>query len=79
MNCFDPSQLPVLNALAKEFVMCDNWFSSLSEPTFPKSLLRSRIYIRGLGNLAQIVSVPLQSASIPILDGVSSCLPSTTM
>ena len=35
MKCFDPSQLPVLNTLAKEFAVCDNWFSSLPGPTWP--------------------------------------------
>lgn len=35
MKCFEPSRLPVLNALADEFVVCDNWFSSLPGPTFP--------------------------------------------
>ncbi len=35
MRCFEPSRLPVLNALADEFVVCDNWFSSLPGPTFP--------------------------------------------
>jgi phospholipase C len=35
MKCFDSSQLPVLNALANEFVICDNWFSSMPGPTWP--------------------------------------------
>jgi len=35
MGCFSSSQLPVLNALANEFVVCDNWFSSLPGPTWP--------------------------------------------
>lgn len=35
MECFGPEQLPVLNALAREFVVCDNWFSSLPGPTWP--------------------------------------------
>jgi len=29
MKCYQPSQLPVLNALAQEFVVCDNWYASL--------------------------------------------------
>ncbi len=33
MDCFDEKQLPVLNQLAKEFAVCDNWFSSLPGPT----------------------------------------------
>ncbi|MDQ3822913.1 MAG: hypothetical protein M3321_06705 [Actinomycetota bacterium] len=35
MKCFTPEQLPVLNALATEFAVCDRWFSSLPGPTFP--------------------------------------------
>ncbi len=35
MKCYSPSQLPVLNALAKEFVICDNWYASLPGPTWP--------------------------------------------
>ncbi len=35
MKCFGPEQLPVLNALANEFAVCDNWFSSLPGPTWP--------------------------------------------
>ncbi|HZY38620.1 MAG TPA: alkaline phosphatase family protein [Mucilaginibacter sp.] len=32
---FSQSQLPVLNALAREFAVCDNWFSSMPGPTWP--------------------------------------------
>jgi phospholipase C len=35
MQCFDPSQLPVLVTLAREFALCDNWFSSMPGPTWP--------------------------------------------
>ncbi|HMA70394.1 MAG TPA: alkaline phosphatase family protein [Xanthobacteraceae bacterium] len=35
MKCFSPGQLPVLNALAKDFALCDNWFASMPGPTFP--------------------------------------------
>ncbi len=35
MKCYDPGQLPVLTALAKEFAVCDNWYSSLPGPTWP--------------------------------------------
>src|SRR5262249_52215824 len=32
MKCFAPDKLPVLNALAHEFVVCDHWFSSMPGP-----------------------------------------------
>lgn len=35
MQCYGPEQLPVLNKLATEFAVCDNWFSSLPGPTWP--------------------------------------------
>jgi phospholipase C len=35
MYCFSPEQLPVITTLAKEFAVCDRWFSSLPGPTCP--------------------------------------------
>ena len=35
MRSFDPSQLPIITTLAKEFAVCDRWFSSLPGPTWP--------------------------------------------
>jgi phospholipase C len=35
MRCFTPDQVPVLTALAREFVVCDRWFSSMPGPTEP--------------------------------------------
>ena len=32
---FSAAQLPVLNELAREFAVCDNWFSSIPGPTWP--------------------------------------------
>jgi phospholipase C len=38
MNCFRPSDVPVITTLAKEFAVCDRWFSSLPGPTIPNRL-----------------------------------------
>lgn len=38
MKCFLPEQLPVLNALAREFVICDQWHASLPGPTWPNRM-----------------------------------------
>lgn len=38
MKCFAPEQLPVMNRLAREFALCDNWFASIPGPTFPNRL-----------------------------------------
>ncbi|MGZ4959791.1 MAG: alkaline phosphatase family protein [Methylomonas sp.] len=35
MHCFTPDQVPVITALAREFVVCDRWFSSMPGPTEP--------------------------------------------
>lgn len=35
MRCFDPSQLPTLCGLAREYAICDQWFSSVPGPTLP--------------------------------------------
>lgn len=35
MECYAPEQLPIMNTLAREFAVCDNWFSSMPGPTFP--------------------------------------------
>ena len=35
MDCFSPTQLPVINQLAAEFAICDHWHSSLPGPTWP--------------------------------------------
>lgn len=35
MRCFSPRRLPVIATLAREFAICDHWFSSLPGPTWP--------------------------------------------
>jgi len=36
LKCYDPAtQLPVMTALANEFAICDQWYSSLPGPTWP--------------------------------------------
>jgi phospholipase C len=35
MRCLMPYQVPVITALAQEFVVCDRWFSSMPGPTEP--------------------------------------------
>jgi phospholipase C len=42
MRCYTPAQLPVLTALAREFVVCDNWYASLPGPTWP-----NRMFVHG--------------------------------
>lgn len=35
MCCYSPDQVPVLTTLAREFALCDRWFSSVPGPTWP--------------------------------------------
>jgi len=42
MRGFRPDQLPVLHALAREFAVCDHWFSSMPGPTWP-----NRLFVHG--------------------------------
>jgi phospholipase C len=35
MGCLDPDLLPATSALARNFVVCDHWFSSVPGPTWP--------------------------------------------
>ena len=35
MQCFLPQRLPTLRALAKNYLVCDNWFAALPGPTNP--------------------------------------------
>jgi len=35
MCCYSPEQVPVLTTLAREFALCDRWFSSVPGPTWP--------------------------------------------
>jgi phospholipase C len=58
MNCYDPGQLPVLTTLAREFAVCDNWFSSLPGPTWPN---RFFVHAATSGGLA---TSPVNSAIV---------------
>ncbi|HWT04948.1 MAG TPA: alkaline phosphatase family protein, partial [Xanthomonadales bacterium] len=38
MRCYGRGRLPVLETLAREFAVCDAWFSSMPGPTWPNRL-----------------------------------------
>lgn len=48
MDGFTADQLPVLNALARAFAVCDGWHSSLPGPTFPNRLFAMAATSSGL-------------------------------
>ncbi|MBZ5677173.1 MAG: hypothetical protein LAP61_23255 [Acidobacteriia bacterium] len=35
MNCMHPAKIPVLTTLARQYAVCDRWFSSVPGPTLP--------------------------------------------
>jgi len=38
MHCFSPPLTPVISALAKQYAVCDQWFSSVATQTFPNRM-----------------------------------------
>jgi phospholipase C len=38
LKCYSPDQLTVLNALAQEFAVCDQWHASMPGPTWPNRM-----------------------------------------
>ena len=38
LRCYSAAQLTVLNALAREFAVCDNWHASMPGPTWPNRM-----------------------------------------
>lgn len=63
MKCFSADTLPVLSTLAKQFAICDHWFSSVPGSTIP-----NRLFAYGAtsdGSLTQdVIAAPLQLKTI---------------
>jgi len=83
MRCFDPKQLPVVNQLAGEFAICDQWFSSLPGPTWPNRLFAMAATSGGLDNSPDAINSALLATTNGfvfengnIFDALdSSCIP----
>jgi phospholipase C len=58
MACFGPEQLPVLNALAKEFCVCDHWYSSMPGPTMPNRFFVHAASSGGLDDSPDLAILP---------------------
>jgi len=59
VQCFDPTLVPVLSTLAREFVVCDHWFASMPGPTWPNRFFVHAATSKGLADsptTAQIVA-----------------------
>jgi hypothetical protein len=65
MKCYSPARVPVLNALAAEFAVCDRWFASLPGPTWPN---RFFMHAASSGGLDDSPSGP-ESADATLFDG----------
>jgi phospholipase C len=57
MNCYSPTQLPVLHALAAEFVVCDNWHASMPGPTWPNRMFVHAASSSGLDHSPTIAEI----------------------
>ena len=49
MRCFSPGKVPVLTELARQFAVCDRWFSSVPGPTFP-----NRAFAHGATSIGRV-------------------------
>jgi hypothetical protein len=65
MKCYSPKRVPIINALAREFAVCDAWFSSLPGPTWPN---RFFMHAASSGGLDDSPS-GLSSAGNTVFDG----------
>ena len=62
MRCFAPNQLPVLNALAREFAVCDNWYASMPGPTWPNRFFAHAASSNGLDHSPTTAEIVLWEA-----------------
>jgi phospholipase C len=73
MKCFSPQRLPVLSTLARQYTVCDRWFSSVPGPTLPNrsfahaaTSLGSAVGPKTLGPLKTIYPILSQHVSAKI-------------
>lgn len=60
MKCYDTAtQLPVLQALAREFVVCDNWHASMPGPTWPNRMFVHAASSGGLDHSPSVEEIVL--------------------
>lgn len=60
MKCYDTAmRLPVLQALAREFVVCDNWHASLPGPTWPNRMFVHAASSSGLDHSPSVAEIVL--------------------
>ncbi len=57
MKCYAPDQVPVITTLAREFAVCDHWFSSMPGPTWPNRFFIHAASSGGLDHSPTTVNV----------------------
>ena len=67
MKCYTPGQLPVLNALEREFVVCDSWYASVPGPTWPNRVFVHAASSGGLDHSPSTVEI----VDWEVLDGLA--------
>jgi phospholipase C len=79
LKCYSPDQLPVLNAVAKEFAVCDQWHASMPGPTWPNRMFVHAASSAGLDHSPTTAEIALweiaSGFSFPngdIFDGISA-------
>ncbi|HKX75927.1 MAG TPA: alkaline phosphatase family protein [Acidimicrobiia bacterium] len=65
MACFDPEQVRVITTLAREFAVCDRWFSSMPGPTWPNRFFAAAASSAGLDDSPETLELVINTA----LDG----------
>jgi phospholipase C len=68
MKSYGPEQLPVLNALAAEFTICDNWHAAMPGPTWPNRFFSLAASSAGLDHSPtrlEILAWGIAGASFP--------------
>lgn len=63
MQCFGTTQLHILNQLASEFAVCDQWFSSMPGPTEPNRLFAMAASSGGLDDSPTLESLQIAVAT----------------
>jgi phospholipase C len=62
LSYYGPDQIPFIHALAREFTVCDRWFSSFMGPTWP-----NRFYLTSTTSVGRTANVPMGLAPPPTI------------
>ncbi len=57
MKCYGEAQLPVLNALARQFALCDGWHASMPGPTWPNRFFMMAASSGGLDHSPSVAEI----------------------